>query len=105
MNCSACGFENPEGMKFCGQCAEPLRVSAVCAECPSPEQIESRAQQYLEYVLGKWDGPLADVTEQRLSEPIFMWGEREIGCVEAMMEHAVVHPARHQFQPIELMGD
>ena len=72
---------------------------------PSPEQIESRAQQYLEYVLGKWDGPLADVAEQRLSEPIFMWGEREIGCVEAMMEHAVVHPARHRFQLIELMGD
>jgi class 3 adenylate cyclase len=24
MRCPRCGFENPEGMKFCGQCASPL---------------------------------------------------------------------------------
>jgi class 3 adenylate cyclase/tetratricopeptide (TPR) repeat protein len=24
MHCPRCGFENPEGMKFCGQCASPL---------------------------------------------------------------------------------
>ncbi len=24
MRCSSCGFDNPEGMKFCGQCANPL---------------------------------------------------------------------------------
>ncbi len=33
MSCPACGFENPEGMKFCGQCAEPLRVALSCPEC------------------------------------------------------------------------
>ncbi len=33
MSCSGCGFENPEGMKFCGQCAEPLRASSVCSAC------------------------------------------------------------------------
>ena len=33
MNCSGCGFENPGGMKFCGQCAEPLRTSSVCSAC------------------------------------------------------------------------
>ena len=31
MRCSNCGFENPEGMKFCGQCASPLR--APCPQC------------------------------------------------------------------------
>src|SRR5215475_58083 len=31
MRCSSCGFENPEGMKFCGQCASPL--SARCPQC------------------------------------------------------------------------
>src|SRR4029453_425153 len=31
MRCSNCGFENPEGMKFCGQCASPLR--ALCPQC------------------------------------------------------------------------
>ena len=24
MNCPSCGFENPAGMKFCGECASPL---------------------------------------------------------------------------------
>jgi hypothetical protein len=24
VNCSACGFENPPGFKFCGECARPL---------------------------------------------------------------------------------
>src|SRR5215510_1529850 len=31
MRCSSCEFENPEGMKFCGQCASPL--SARCPQC------------------------------------------------------------------------
>jgi len=31
MHCDSCGFENPEGMKFCGQCASPL--IPVCASC------------------------------------------------------------------------
>jgi hypothetical protein len=31
MRCTSCGFENPEGMKFCGQCATPL--STRCPQC------------------------------------------------------------------------
>jgi predicted ATPase/class 3 adenylate cyclase len=31
MRCSKCGFENPAGMKFCGQCTEPLAL--VCPKC------------------------------------------------------------------------
>jgi hypothetical protein len=31
MRCASCGFENPEGMKFCGQCAAPL--SPRCPQC------------------------------------------------------------------------
>jgi hypothetical protein len=27
MKCRSCGFENPDGMKFCGNCAEPLLIS------------------------------------------------------------------------------
>ncbi|HEC20740.1 MAG TPA: adenylate/guanylate cyclase domain-containing protein [Gammaproteobacteria bacterium] len=30
MHCEKCGFENPEGMRFCGQCATPLKRT-----CPS----------------------------------------------------------------------
>jgi double zinc ribbon protein len=31
MRCSKCGFENPDGMRFCGQCTMPLAL--VCPNC------------------------------------------------------------------------
>ncbi len=31
MRCSKCNFENPEGMKFCGQCTNPLAL--ICPKC------------------------------------------------------------------------
>ena len=33
MNCPACSFANPEGFKFCGSCAAPLRPSGACPSC------------------------------------------------------------------------
>jgi class 3 adenylate cyclase len=48
MHCPRCGFENPEGMKFCGQCASPLgrrcpqcgfdnpQGFAFCGQCATP---------------------------------------------------------------------
>jgi class 3 adenylate cyclase/tetratricopeptide (TPR) repeat protein len=48
MSCPACGFENPSGMKFCGNCARPLAVACrrcgfenppgfrFCGECAAP---------------------------------------------------------------------
>ena len=31
MRCSKCGFDNPEGMKFCGQCTTALAL--ICRRC------------------------------------------------------------------------
>jgi hypothetical protein len=31
MRCPSCGFDNPAGMKFCGQCATPL--TGPCPQC------------------------------------------------------------------------
>jgi hypothetical protein len=31
MRCSKCGFENPDGMKFCGQCT--ARLALICPKC------------------------------------------------------------------------
>ncbi len=33
MSCPACGFENPAGIKFCGNCAQPLQALAGCPGC------------------------------------------------------------------------
>ncbi len=36
MNCPKCSFDNADGIKFCGQCGERLRVS--CPSCGAPNQ-------------------------------------------------------------------
>ena len=36
MRCSKCGFENPEGMKFCGQCTNPLALICPKCRCENP---------------------------------------------------------------------
>ncbi|HEV3228557.1 MAG TPA: adenylate/guanylate cyclase domain-containing protein [Solirubrobacteraceae bacterium] len=33
MNCPACGHGNPDGSRFCGQCAAPLLETASCPQC------------------------------------------------------------------------
>ena len=38
MRCSKCGFENPDGMKFCGQCTAPLAL--ICPKCRSENPPE-----------------------------------------------------------------
>jgi class 3 adenylate cyclase/tetratricopeptide (TPR) repeat protein len=55
MRCPLCGFENPEGMKFCGECAAPLRSRCpacgfdnpprfkFCGDCATPLQSPSPA--------------------------------------------------------------
>ncbi len=36
MTCGACGFENPPGMKFCGECAAPLASHCPSCGCDNP---------------------------------------------------------------------
>src|SRR5215831_16957014 len=38
MRCSKCGFENPDGMKFCGQCTAALAL--ICPKCRSENPPE-----------------------------------------------------------------
>jgi len=33
MTCQSCGYENPEGARFCGECARPLAAAIVCTNC------------------------------------------------------------------------
>jgi len=40
MNCSACGNENPDGAKFCNQCAKPLPLR--CLKCGTSNPISSK---------------------------------------------------------------
>jgi len=70
--------------------------------CPSVETMDSTAENYLEHVLSGWRVPLVAVTEEQLNtSQESRWGV--VYCVDAMLEHAVMHPARHSFQLQELI--
>lgn len=36
MRCPSCGFDNPEGMKFCIECAAPLSAQSPASQTPDP---------------------------------------------------------------------
>ena len=70
---------------------------------PEESAIEAQAQRFMEHVLERWRTPLAEVTEEAFYKPTYTsrWGVEF--CIDAMLEHAVMHPIRHTFQLRELM--
>jgi class 3 adenylate cyclase/tetratricopeptide (TPR) repeat protein len=40
MHCPSCGFENPEGLKFCNECGAPLRMP--CSQCGFANQPQAK---------------------------------------------------------------
>lgn len=43
MNCSGCGFENPDTARFCGDCGAELSTVLRCASCGTEN---SRGQKF-----------------------------------------------------------
>ncbi|MBI5059927.1 hypothetical protein HZB60_09155 [candidate division KSB1 bacterium] len=69
---------------------------------PEPAVVEREAEAYLEQLLTAWREPLAGVAEPRFDETYkSRWGVDY--CIDAMLEHAVMHPLRHRFQLEELL--
>lgn len=71
-------------------------------QAPDLDSIESQADDYLDHLLTQWAKPLVDIEEERFNEVYKSRWNVEY-CIDAMMEHAVLHPMRHQFQLEELM--
>jgi len=73
-------------------------------DVPAVDEIEKRSDDYLDHVLEKWKTPLMNVPEDKFYKPLFTsrWGVDY--CIEAMLEHAVMHPIRHEFQLSNLMA-
>lgn len=71
---------------------------------PEPDAIEAEADAYLDHVLERWRDPLREVAPERCHRPAFesRWGVPY--CIDAMLEHAVMHPIRHTFQLEELLA-
>jgi uncharacterized damage-inducible protein DinB len=65
---------------------------------PDVNEIEKEAGIYTSYLLEKWKLPLSEIEEDKFHSPTFKsrWGVEY--CIDAMLEHAVMHPIRHEFQ-------
>ena len=72
---------------------------------PRPEAIEKEADEYLAHLLEKWRIPLTEVEVNEFIEQTYTsrWGVDY--CIDAMLEHAVMHPIRHEFQLRTLMAN
>ena len=70
---------------------------------PEPELIETKADEYVPHLIDRWRLPLSDIPEEKFHSPVYTsnWGVEY--CIDAMLEHAVMHPIRHEFQLKNLM--
>lgn len=70
---------------------------------PEDDELETRVDAYLEHLLARWRELLADIEPRRFYESAYTsnWGPPY--CIDAMLEHAVMHPIRHEFQLRELL--
>lgn len=86
-------------------CCQKLGVDDPAIDpAPDVEVIAEGAESFLRHLIDRWRLPLATVTEDRFyvvhESP---WG---VGyCVDAMLEHAVMHPIRHTHQLEALLAD
>jgi hypothetical protein len=71
---------------------------------PEPAWLSQDPDSYLEHVLERWRSPLLDVGDERLETPEYPSRWKTLYCIDAMLEHAVMHPIRHAFQLDELLN-
>ncbi len=74
----------------------------VC-EPPDLVTIEKQASSYIEHVHEQWNLPLREIEEYIFFDRTYIsnWGVEY--CIDSMMEHAVMHPIRHEYQLRELL--
>jgi uncharacterized damage-inducible protein DinB len=73
-------------------------------EAPGTSTIEAEADGYLEHVLERWQLPLVHVSEETLDLTPKTDAPNRMPYY-AMLEHAVMHPIRHQFQLEALIAE
>jgi len=67
-------------------------------EAPLPETIIENAERFIKHLSERWRIPLRNVEPERFENKVYKsnWGVDF--SIESMLEHAVMHPIRHQFQ-------
>ncbi len=71
---------------------------------PLPDDPAADLDAYVAHVLERWDGPLCGLQPRDADRPAYpsRWGTEY--CIDAMLEHAVMHAIRHEHQLERLMG-
>ena len=70
---------------------------------PPPERAPDEAAGFLGHLLERWRTPLHDVAREEFRKPVQM--ALTATNIEAMLEHAVMHPIRHTFQLRNLLAE
>jgi len=72
---------------------------------PAKENIEKEFPAYINHLVERWDIPLRNPEEPVFHKPTFEsnWGVHY--CIDAMLEHAVMHPIRHEHQLLRLIEE
>lgn len=73
-------------------------------DVPALDAIESEAEAFLHHLLERWRLPLANVPVDDFGKTYRAnWGIQY--SIDAMLEHALVHPMRHTFQLRNLINE
>jgi len=70
---------------------------------PGAESVEAEVDKYLDHLLQQWAKPLTEVRGRQFYNAAYTARWNVDYCIDAMLEHAVMHPTRHRFQLEELM--
>ncbi|MBU1700119.1 MAG: hypothetical protein KJ970_07830 [Candidatus Eisenbacteria bacterium] len=70
---------------------------------PGKDTMAAEANDYIDHLAMRWQSPLAGVPEDKFGRPEYESRWKVKYCVDAMLEHAVMHPIRHEFQLEELL--
>ena len=65
---------------------------------PSIADVKNKAGDYLNHLFERWRLPLINVSENSFRGKSYKTNWGDDFCIESMLEHAVLHPIRHEFQ-------
>jgi hypothetical protein len=71
---------------------------------PALTGIEANVDAWLEHLLDSWRTALVPVEPERFEDREYPSRWQRLYTIDAMLEHAVMHPIRHQFQLEELLA-
>ena len=68
-------------------------------ETPPPiDKVKNKAADYLIHLFERWRLPLINIPEDSFRGTSYKTNWGDDFCIESMLEHAVLHPIRHEFQ-------